>query len=135
MRVDSGYRSGDTVSVHYDAMLAKVISFAPRGRRPPRSWPGFCGGRGFMGYPQIEICLFKRCVIPLSSPGRPTPRFLEANPAVAPDPDLFMLAAALSRPVGWRNVYSQPVTHRFDAGEVTFPLSRGGPRLGEGAAW
>ncbi|MCX6400042.1 MAG: ATP-grasp domain-containing protein [Propionibacteriales bacterium] len=29
LRVDAGYRSGDTVSTHYDAMLAKVITWAP----------------------------------------------------------------------------------------------------------
>src|SRR5579863_2658720 len=29
LRIDSGYRRGDTVSPHYDAMLAKVIAWAP----------------------------------------------------------------------------------------------------------
>jgi 3-methylcrotonyl-CoA carboxylase alpha subunit len=29
LRVDAGYRQGDTVSPHYDAMLAKVIAWAP----------------------------------------------------------------------------------------------------------
>ncbi|WP_305781211.1 acetyl/propionyl/methylcrotonyl-CoA carboxylase subunit alpha [Nocardia nova] len=29
LRLDAGYRSGDTVSTHYDAMLAKVITWAP----------------------------------------------------------------------------------------------------------
>ncbi|HZR71843.1 acetyl-CoA carboxylase biotin carboxylase subunit [Bradyrhizobium sp.] len=29
LRIDAGYRAGDTVSPHYDAMLAKVIAFAP----------------------------------------------------------------------------------------------------------
>ncbi|MFI6998228.1 acetyl/propionyl/methylcrotonyl-CoA carboxylase subunit alpha [Nocardia sp. NPDC050175] len=29
LRIDSGYRSGDTVGTHYDAMLAKVITWAP----------------------------------------------------------------------------------------------------------
>src|SRR5436305_4223260 len=30
LQIDSGYREGDTVSPHYDAMLAKVIAWAPR---------------------------------------------------------------------------------------------------------
>jgi 3-methylcrotonyl-CoA carboxylase alpha subunit len=29
LRIDAGYRNGDTVSPHYDAMLAKVIAWAP----------------------------------------------------------------------------------------------------------
>ena len=29
LRIDAGYREGDTVSPHYDAMLAKVIAYAP----------------------------------------------------------------------------------------------------------
>src|SRR4051794_22514377 len=29
LRIDSGYREGDSVSPHYDAMLAKVIAWAP----------------------------------------------------------------------------------------------------------
>jgi 3-methylcrotonyl-CoA carboxylase alpha subunit len=29
LRIDAGYRGGDTVSPHYDAMLAKVIAWAP----------------------------------------------------------------------------------------------------------
>jgi 3-methylcrotonyl-CoA carboxylase alpha subunit len=29
LRIDAGYREGDTVSPHYDAMLAKVITWAP----------------------------------------------------------------------------------------------------------
>jgi 3-methylcrotonyl-CoA carboxylase alpha subunit len=29
LRIDAGYRQGDTVSPHYDAMLAKVIGWAP----------------------------------------------------------------------------------------------------------
>ncbi|MCA6107837.1 acetyl/propionyl/methylcrotonyl-CoA carboxylase subunit alpha [Bradyrhizobium cenepequi] len=29
LRIDAGYRSGDNVSPHYDAMLAKVIAWAP----------------------------------------------------------------------------------------------------------
>ena len=29
LRIDAGYRGGDTVSPHYDAMLAKIIAWAP----------------------------------------------------------------------------------------------------------
>src|SRR5450631_3398309 len=29
LRIDAGYRQGDEVSPHYDAMLAKVIAWAP----------------------------------------------------------------------------------------------------------
>ena len=29
LRIDAGYREGDAVSPHYDAMLAKMIAWAP----------------------------------------------------------------------------------------------------------
>ena len=40
VRLDSGFESGSEVSTHYDAMLAKVIAWAPtRARGRPASWP------------------------------------------------------------------------------------------------
>ena len=43
VRLDSGVTDGDTIGVHYDPMLAKVIAWAPdprRGRPPARARPG-----------------------------------------------------------------------------------------------
>ncbi len=40
VRVDTGFVSGSLVSTHYDAMLAKVIAWAPTRERPLASWPG-----------------------------------------------------------------------------------------------
>ena len=39
VRVDSGFESGSEVSTFYDAMLAKVIAYAPTRDRRPASWP------------------------------------------------------------------------------------------------
>jgi propionyl-CoA carboxylase alpha chain len=133
VRVDSGYRSGDTVSVHYDAMLAKVVSYAPSRGVAAAKLAGVLERARLHGVPTNRDLLVQTLRHPTFLAGEADTSFLEANPAAAPDLDLLMLAAALSRPIGWRNVLSQPVTHRFDAGEVTFRLSRSGPQLDHGA--
>ncbi|MFI1111583.1 biotin carboxylase N-terminal domain-containing protein [Streptomyces physcomitrii] len=40
VRLDAGYRSGDAVGVHYDAMLAKVIAWAPTRAEAVRTLAG-----------------------------------------------------------------------------------------------
>ncbi|GIH08671.1 acetyl/propionyl-CoA carboxylase subuit alpha [Rhizocola hellebori] len=133
VRVDSGYRSGDAVSVHYDAMLAKVIAYAPSRATAAAKLAGVLERARLHGVPTNRDLLVQTLRHPTFLAGKADTAFLEANPGVAPSLDLLLLAAALSRPVGWRNVRSQPVTHRFDAGDVTFQLSRTGPQLDHGA--
>ncbi len=132
VRVDSGYRSGDSVSVHYDAMLAKVVSHAPSRAAAVAKLAGVLERALLHGVPTNRDLLVQTLRHPTFLAGDADTSFLEANPAAAPDLELPLLAAALSRPAGWRNVYSQPVTHHFDAGDVSFPVGRGGPRLADG---
>jgi propionyl-CoA carboxylase alpha chain len=133
VRVDSGYRSGDTVSVHYDAMLAKVISYAPSRGAAAAKLAGVLERARLHGVPTNRDLLVQTLRHDTFLAGEADTSFLEANPAAAPNLDLLMLAAALSRPIGWRNVYSLAITHRFDAGEITFRAGRAGPQLDHGA--
>ena len=57
VRLDSGFRTGDEVGTHYDAMLAKVDRL---GARPAHarcgSWPGCCGGRACTVWSPTATC-------------------------------------------------------------------------------
>ncbi|MER7514991.1 biotin carboxylase N-terminal domain-containing protein [Streptomyces sp. NPDC126499] len=139
VRGDTGYASGDTVPVHYDAMLAKVVVTAPTRAAAVRKLaqvldrarvhgpvtnrdllvaslrhPGFQDparlGTGFYGRHLEELT---------------RPRDGEAHAAVA-----AALAGAAARRGrfggGWRNVRSQDETRTYGTHEVRYRPLRGG---------
>jgi acetyl/propionyl-CoA carboxylase alpha subunit len=101
VRVDSGYRSGDEVSPHYDSLLAKVIAHAPtRAEAIARldvalkqyTWLGLTTNveflRAVLGHPEFVS-------------GAMTTRFIEQHfpawqPASAAVPDFALAAVALA---------------------------------------
>jgi propionyl-CoA carboxylase alpha chain len=130
VRVDSGYASGDTVSTHYDAMLAKVISHAPTREAAAAKLAGALQ-RAVLHGPSTNRDLLVRVLRhPDFLNGKAHTAFLEQT-VLEPlgDPHLAALAAALSRPMGFRNVTSQPMAHSYlFEGEpltVSFRLRRG----------
>ena len=73
IRLDSGFETGSEVSTHYDAMLAKVIAWAPTREQAARRWPTRSPGRGCTASPPTATCWSRSCVTRRSWPGRSAP--------------------------------------------------------------
>ena len=148
LRLDSGVEDGSVVSVHYDAMLAKVIAWAPDRARAARSLastlarsrihgvttnrdllvtvlrhPAFLAG-------DTDTAFFDRhgldvLAAPLADDGAVRLSGLAAALAIdaADRADAAVLAGV---PSGWRNVVSQPQRVAFDGLDVDFRHARDG---------
>ncbi|WP_322920518.1 acetyl/propionyl/methylcrotonyl-CoA carboxylase subunit alpha [Nocardioides renjunii] len=129
IRVDAGYASGDVVGTHYDAMLAKVISWGPDRGSALRSLRGALRRARLHGIATNRDLLIAALGDRDTLAGTMTTSTLEhrlakefADLAPAGDPDFapFVAAIALAArdteqrtvqrgvPTGWRNVVSQP---------------------------
>jgi propionyl-CoA carboxylase alpha chain len=129
IRVDAGYGSGDVVGTHYDAMLAKVISWGPDRSSAMRSLRGAIRRARLHGITTNRDLLAAVLADRDTVAGTMTTSTLEqrlvrefSDPGPAGDPELapFVAAIALAArdaerrvvqrgvPVGWRNVVSQP---------------------------
>ena len=142
LRLDSGFESGSEVSTHYDAMLAKVISWAPTREAAARRLAdalaksrihGLVTNRDLLvdvlRHPaflaaDLSTDFFDRTGV------RETSRQQDPGAAVAA---ALALAERRGRartvqagiPVGWRNVVSQPQTTEFEPAERTTARRRG----------
>ncbi|MFF4320406.1 acetyl/propionyl/methylcrotonyl-CoA carboxylase subunit alpha [Streptomyces sp. NPDC001568] len=129
LRVDTGFVAGDTVGVHYDPMLAKVIAHAPTRAEAVRVLAHALAGARVHGLTTNRDLLVRSLRHPEFTTGRPDTGFydrhLTALTADTPDPTAAVLAAALAEAApapgaslagrlgGWRNVRSQPQTRRY----------------------
>lgn len=154
VRVDTGFADGDTVSVHYDAMLAKVVAHAPTRAEAVRVLAHALAGARIHGLATNRELLVRSLRHPEFAAGQLDTGFYErhlgALTAAAPDAAratrLATLAAALAEAApapdaplaarlgGWRNVRSQPQTRRYTAAgtehEVTYhPVDHPGVRV------
>ncbi|MGW0766735.1 ATP-binding protein [Streptomyces sp. NPDC002676] len=143
VRLDTGCADGDTIGVHYDPMLAKVVAHAATRAEAVRRLAGaleraaihgpvtnrdllvrslrheeFTSGRMDTGFYDRHLA---RLTEPAPEPyAHPSPT--TALNGVAARPPLVALAAALadahgrSRFGGWRNVPSQPQVKRYQVG-------------------
>lgn len=151
VRVDTGFTDGDTVSIHYDAMLAKVVAHAPTRAEAVRALAHALAGARIHGLTTNRELLVRSLRHPEFAAGRLDTGFYERHlPALtAADPDdpapaLSALAAALAeaapapgaplatRVGGWRNLRSQPQSRRYTVAgaehEVRYHPARSGPR-------
>ncbi|HEY6933601.1 MAG TPA: biotin carboxylase N-terminal domain-containing protein [Marmoricola sp.] len=126
VRVDAGVETGSEVSTYYDAMLAKVIAWAPTRREAARRLAGALARARIHGVVTNRELLVSILRDEAFLDGRVSTDFLEVRPVVPTGEELLdqhlLLAAALllaedgrtSRrvqhgiPVAWRNVVSQP---------------------------
>ncbi|MFD3806137.1 acetyl/propionyl/methylcrotonyl-CoA carboxylase subunit alpha [Streptomyces sp. NPDC058611] len=150
VRVDTGFGDGDTVSVHYDPMLAKVVAHAPTRAEAVRTLAHALAAARIHGLTTNRELLVRSLRHPEFAAGQLDTGFYErhlaALTAEEPDASLAALAAALAaaapapgaplarRLGGWRNVRSQPQTRRYTASgtehEVQYrPVNHPGVRV------
>nr|WP_328854614.1 biotin carboxylase N-terminal domain-containing protein [Microbispora hainanensis] len=155
LRLDSGVTSGTEVGVHYDPMLAKVVSYGRDRAEAARRLADVLARARIHGLTTNRDLLVGVLRHPDFLSGALDTGFLDRHPAPAPlaGPEavrLSALAAALAGaaanraaarrdgvlgglPSGWRNVPSQPQRVAFDAEdggrlEVAYRLTRDGLR-------
>jgi acyl-CoA carboxylase subunit alpha len=134
VRVDTGYAAGDSIGVHYDPMIAKVIAWAPTRDQAVRrlahalrrarvhgpvtnrallvrslEHPEFTGA-------QLDTGFYERNLDALTAPGDG-----ERYAAIA-----AALADAAGRRGGWRNLHSQPQVKAYGPHEVRYRFTRDG---------
>jgi propionyl-CoA carboxylase alpha chain len=134
LRLDSGVQAGVIVSPHYDAMLAKLISWAPDREGAARRLAAGLAGARICGPATNRDLLVSVLRDPVFAAGEADTSLLDGydlagvGPTVQAD-RLSALAAAVavaaanrlrarvtrSIPGGWRNVVSQPQLTSFDA--------------------
>ncbi|MGW2347061.1 acetyl/propionyl/methylcrotonyl-CoA carboxylase subunit alpha [Streptomyces sp. NPDC001661] len=121
VRLDTGYTDGDTIGVHYDAMLAKVVAHAPTRAAAVRALAGALERAEVHGPVTNRDLLVRSLRHPEFTGARMDTGFYERHLAdlTAPDPDPYApLAAALAgarrhRFGGFRNVPSAPQSKRY----------------------
>ena len=132
IRVDSGFASGDEVGTHYDAMLAKVVSWAPQRDQAVRQLVRALRTARIHGITTNRDQLVAILTDEVFASGRMTTTWLSTRPTDEVEVDratvvagALMLAAddAARRtvqqgiPAAWRNVVSQPQRTAFDGHE------------------
>lgn len=132
IRLDSGFASDDEVGTHYDAMLAKVVSWAPDRDQALRQLVSALRGARIHGITTNRDQLVSILTDEVFTAGEMTTTWLESRPADVVEVDratvvagALMLAAddAARRtvqqgiPAAWRNVVSQPQRTTFDGHE------------------
>jgi len=135
IRLDSGFNAGDEVGTHYDAMLAKVIAWAPTRAEALRRLAGTLAKAQVHGLKTNRDLLVNVLRHEAVVTGDVSTDFFErhdlstlaASPAdqAAVQFSAFAAAVALAErgkadrkeqariPVGWRSVTSQPLTTKF----------------------
>ncbi|MER8093927.1 biotin carboxylase N-terminal domain-containing protein [Streptomyces goshikiensis] len=151
VRVDTGFADGDTVGIHYDPMLAKVIAHAPTRAEAVRALARALAEARIHGLTTNRELLVRSLRHPEFAAARLDTGFYDRHLAALTEdtPDsaralaLAALAAALAdaapapdaplaaRLGGWRNVPSQPQTRSYRSGETTYEIryhpARSGP--------
>nr|WP_218851604.1 biotin carboxylase N-terminal domain-containing protein [Nocardioides panaciterrulae] len=145
LRLDSGVESGSEVSTHYDAMLAKVIAWAPTRALAARRLADALAKARIHGVLTNRDLLVGILRDEAFLAGEVSTQFLVDRPAPAPTYDvgarlaatyLVVRAAAARRtvqqgiPAGWRNVRSRPSEVVWREGEHEHEVAWCGGRDG-----
>jgi propionyl-CoA carboxylase alpha chain len=153
VRLDTGFRTGDEVGTHYDAMLAKVIAWGPTRDAALRrlagvlrrahvhgihtnrellvevlQHPGFVAaelGTDFLDRHELGA-------LSGTTPSSPAQQALACFAAAVATAEQAAAGRPVQRavPVGWRNVVSAPHVTTFDAGGTQVEVGWHGPGSG-----
>jgi geranyl-CoA carboxylase alpha subunit len=122
VRVDSGVRSGDTVSTHYDPMLAKVIAHSHNRETAIRKLDYALSNLQFLGL-RNNIRFLRQILMNADHLAENiSTQFIEAHPellqADTTVATIAIIAAAIARQGRgyWRNNPNRPIKHHFDTG-------------------
>ena len=130
--MDAGFESGSEVSTHYDAMLAKVISYAPTREQAARKLADTLSRARIHGLATNRDLLVavlrddrflagdvSTDLLPLVEPVK-TPSAEAPVAAALALAEVLKEARTVQRgiPVAWRNVMSQPQRTEFEDGTV-----------------
>ncbi|WP_381797026.1 biotin carboxylase N-terminal domain-containing protein [Streptomyces niveus] len=142
LRVDTGYGPGDSVGVHYDSMLAKVITWAPTRAEAVRRLADALRRARVHGPVTNRELLVRSLLHPDFTGGRLDTGFYERHLDALTEPPAddarrpVAVAAALADAVrrghplgGWRNLASQPQTKTYGEYEVRYHRTRDGFRV------
>jgi propionyl-CoA carboxylase alpha chain len=149
IRLDSGFETGSEVSTHYDAMLAKVIAWAPTREQAARMLAhtlslarlhGVTTNRDLLvailrdeAFLQGEVStdfFDRRPVLAATEPKPPPGDLLFAAAVALAEQDRLERRVQAGVPVAWRNVVSQPQRTTFAVGEEEHPVDWYGGRDG-----
>ncbi len=135
IRVDSGFETGSEVSTHYDAMLAKVIAWAPTREQAARRLADTLAKMRLHGVTTNRDLLVASLRHEVFLAGDVSTDFFELHPEVLSGPEVDLQPAAFAAalmlaeqdrlarrvqrtvPVAWRNVVSQPQRTVFEQGD------------------
>jgi propionyl-CoA carboxylase alpha chain len=142
VRLDSGFEAGNEIGTHYDAMLAKVVVWAPTRTQAARRLAGVLARARLHGVVtnreqlvdvlRDEAFLAGDVTTAFLAERRPPPAALDPWAPTAAALALVEHDRAHARvqrgiPAGWRNVVSQPQVTRFDGDvEVRWHGTRAG---------
>ena len=141
VRLDSGFVPGNEVSTHYDAMLAKVVAWAPDREQAARRLADTLAKARIHGVTTNRDQLVATLRDAAFLAGEVSTAFLGERPAApAPDTGAAAVAAAIALaeqgkrdrtvqrgiPVAWRNVVSQPQVTEFEGHRVEWSAGRDG---------
>ncbi|MEU8203596.1 biotin carboxylase N-terminal domain-containing protein [Streptosporangium sp. NPDC049046] len=148
LRLDSGVEDGSEIGVHYDPMLAKVVSYGASRTDAVRRLAAALAGARIHGPVTNRDLLVEVLRHPAFLSGETHTGFLEEHGLTGSGRDahgvvrLSALAAALAGaaanratatvqaglPSGWRNVVSQPQRTSFAEAEISYRITRDGLR-------
>ena len=129
VRVESGIRTGDTVTIHYDPMIAKIVAHGDHREGAIRRLDRALADLQLLGL-RSNVSFLRRVLNhPDHIAGDISTTFIDERPDLLaedpPPPPAALITAALAVQSGqghWRNNPNRPIRQRFAAGETEYTV-------------